>query len=69
MTKIIDQCTTLDNQYNVTNSINLANELIKLEITDTHKLISFDIKDLYVNLPIQETINIAQKRMTKNDPQ
>ena len=69
MTKIIDQCTTLDNQYNVTNSINLANELIKLEITDTHKLISFDIKDLYINIPTQETINIAQKRMTKNDPQ
>ena len=70
MTKIIDQCTTLDNQYNVTNSINLANELIKLEITDNHKLISFDIKDLYVNIPIQETIKIVQKKMTKNnDPQ
>jgi len=65
MTKIIDQHTTLDNQYNVTNSTNLANELIKLEITDTHKLISFDIKDLYVNIPIQKTINIAQKKDEK----
>jgi len=70
MTKILDQHTTLDNQYNITNSTNLANDLIKLEITDTHKLISFDIKDLCVNIPIQETINIAQKRMVKNnDPQ
>jgi hypothetical protein len=70
MTKILDQHITLDNQYNITNSTNLANDLIKLEITDTHKLITFDIKDLYVNIPIQETINIAQKRMAKNnDPQ
>ena len=67
MTKIIDQHTALNNQYSVTNSTNLANELIKLEITDAHKLISFDIKDLYVNIPIQETINIAQKRMAKNN--
>jgi hypothetical protein len=70
MTKILDQHIALNNQYNIANSTNLANDLIKLEITDTHKLITFDIKDLYVNIPILETLNIAQKIMTKNkDPQ
>jgi hypothetical protein len=70
MTKILDQHIALNNQYNIANSTNLANDLIKLEITDTHKLKTFDIKDLYVNIPTLETLNIAQKRMTKNkDPQ
>jgi hypothetical protein len=64
MTKILDQHIALNNQYNIANSTNLANDLIKLEMTDTHKLITFDIKDLYVNIPILETLNIAQK---KND--
>jgi len=70
MTKILTQHIALNNQYNITNSTNLAKDIVKLEITDTHRLITFDIKDLYVNIPIQETINIAQERMTKNnDPQ
>jgi len=70
MTKILNQHIALNSLYNITNSTNLANDIVKLEITDTHRLIIFDIKDLYVNIPIQEIINIAQERMTKNnDPQ
>jgi hypothetical protein len=46
ITKILDQHIALNNQYNIANSTNLANDLIKLEITDTHKLITFDIKDI-----------------------
>jgi Tfp pilus assembly major pilin PilA len=40
--------------------IQLANELSKLPITTNSKLITFDIKDLYVNIPIDETINITK---------
>jgi hypothetical protein len=35
-----------------------------------HRLITFDIKDLYVNIPIQETINITKDMLQRNnDPQ
>jgi len=68
MTKKLTQHIALNKQYNITNSTNLAKHLVKLEITDIHRLITFDINDLYVNIPIQETINIAQERMTKTTP-
>jgi hypothetical protein len=38
-------------------SADLALELIKLHIAEHHRLVTFDIKDLYVNLPIQDIIN------------
>jgi hypothetical protein len=41
----------LPNTFVTYNSTQLANELIKLKITDTSRLITFDIKDLYVNIP------------------
>jgi hypothetical protein len=52
MTKILNQHIALNNQYNITSSTNLAIDLVKLEITDIHKLTIFYIKDLYVNVPI-----------------
>ena len=70
MTEIINEHTTLNNYYNVKNSTLLANDLINLKVTDKHKLITFDIKDLYVNIPIQETINITKDMLQRNnDPQ
>jgi hypothetical protein len=44
--KIVSEYNTLHNQYVVTNSTNLANDLTKLEIHGNHCLITFDIKDL-----------------------
>jgi hypothetical protein len=61
---VCDQVTLL-HSFTKFSSTNLANDLIKLEITDTHKLKTFDIKDLYVNIPILETLNIAQKKNDK----
>jgi hypothetical protein len=46
----------LPNRYTTYNSTQLANELKKLNITKSSRLITFDIKDLYVNIPIQETL-------------
>jgi hypothetical protein len=37
----------------------VATELISMEILQYHKLITMDIKGLYVNLPINEIINIS----------
>jgi len=67
LTKTLDQYILLNNYSNVTNSTNLANDLTKLEIHENHRMISFDIKDLYVNLPIDETLNIIKTKLLQNN--
>jgi len=47
------QYITLNNRYNVTNSTNIANDLTNLDIHENHRMITFDVKDLYVNIPIE----------------
>jgi hypothetical protein len=58
---------TLHNPYVVTNSTNLANDLTKLEIHKNHNLITFDIKDLYVNKPVTENLKIVKTKLLKNN--
>jgi len=41
----------LPNTYTVENSYEIAQELYKIHITENHKIVTLDIKDLYVNLP------------------
>ena len=57
----------LVNQYTVTNSNTLANEVTKLKVTPNHTPLTMDIKDLYVNIPISETINITKTHLLKNN--
>jgi hypothetical protein len=59
LTKTLNQYIELKNQYVVTNSTNLAMDLTKSEIHENHSLVTFDIKDLYVNIPVTETLNIV----------
>jgi hypothetical protein len=67
LTKIPNQYITLHNQYVITNSTNLANDLTMLETHKNHSLITFDIKDLYVNMPITETLNIVKTKLLQNN--
>ena len=46
----------LRNHYNVKDSTALANDLTKIKLDENHRMITIDIKDLYVNIPIQETL-------------
>jgi hypothetical protein len=52
--------THLKHQYNVTNSTTLANDLTKLKPNENHRMLTFDIRDLYVNIPINDTIRITR---------
>ena len=56
---ILKQHLNLDNFYTIDNSLKLAHDLTKLTISNSHRLITLDIRDLYVNIPILETIDIA----------
>jgi len=43
---------------------------MKLNISRKHRLITMDIKDLHVNIPITETINITTTQLLQhNDPE
>jgi hypothetical protein len=61
LTRILDQYITLHNRYTVTNPINLTNDVTNLKIHENHRLITFDIKDLCVNIPITEILNISKQ--------
>jgi hypothetical protein len=52
--------------YNVHNAATLANNLTKLKITPQHRCVTLDVRDLYVNIPIKETVNIVNQHL-KND--
>jgi hypothetical protein len=57
----------LDNQYTVTNSNTLANYVTKVKVTPNSRLLNLDIKDLYVNIPMSEIINITKTQLLKNN--
>jgi hypothetical protein len=63
----LNQYILLNNHYNVFNSTTLALDLTKLKVHENHKLITFDIKELYVNIPINETLNIIKAKLLENN--
>jgi hypothetical protein len=67
LVKLLNKHITLNNQYNVRNSTSLAASLVKLNLSKDHQLITYDIKDLYINIPIKETLTITKSVFLKND--
>ena len=66
LVKLLNTQLTLKNYYNVTNSTNLAIDLTQLQINETPILIMYDIKELFINIPVEETIAITKSILTKN---
>jgi len=64
---MLKQCLCLDNRYNIINSTNLANDIVKLTINNKHRMITYDVKDLYVNIPTDETLKITENQLLKNN--
>jgi len=57
----------LRKHYIVKNSTALANDLTKMKLDENHRMITLDIKDLYVNIPIRETLRIAKTLLLENN--
>jgi retron-type reverse transcriptase len=55
----------VENQYNTQNSENLARNISTIKITENLRMIKFDTKDLYVNIPIDETLKITEQQLLK----
>ena len=66
LVRIFKKHLTLNNHYKVVNSTNLAIDLTNLKIKETHKLITYDIQDLYVNIPKEGTLTITISMFLKN---
>ena len=65
LNKKLSHLINLPHTYNVRNSQELAEELINMQLDNNTRMITYDIKDLYVNLPIQgitETTEFWLKR-------
>ena len=62
---ILKQCLCLDNRYNTINSTSLANDIVKLTINNKHRMITYDVNNLYVNISIDETLNITESQLLK----
>jgi retron-type reverse transcriptase len=45
----------------------MADNLTKIDINEHCRLITFDIKDLYVNIPIHETLKITELMLSKEN--
>jgi hypothetical protein len=58
--KWLSETLELPSTYTVYNSMQLAQDLHNLELKDSHKLATFDIKELHVNLPIQEILQVTK---------
>jgi hypothetical protein len=66
---ILNTHLNLSNTYNVTQSTLLATELSRLHITESHRLITYDIKDLFVNIPINEVTQIIHNSLGRQTQQ
>ena len=51
------------------NSVNLAAELTQLPINTNCRLMTYDIKDLFVNIPIHEVTDIIKNMFSSPDSQ
>jgi len=51
----LNGCLNLSNNYNVKNFISLDEDLTKLKIDENHKMLTYDLKDLYLNILKKET--------------
>jgi len=58
---------SLPNNYNTKNSYEIAEELNKIKINENSRIITLDIKDLYVNLPLNGIMHATKYWLNKNN--
>ena len=67
--KKLNQMIHLPYTYGTRNSKEVAQDLHNIEIRNQLKILTLDIKDLYVNLPIQNIVNITKCLLHKHNNQ
>jgi hypothetical protein len=67
LSKWLTETLELPNTYVSYNSTQLAHEFNNLKINVSTRLTTFDIKDLYVNIPIKETIRTTKTLLSRKN--
>jgi peptide methionine sulfoxide reductase MsrA len=67
LTKIIREYITLPNTFNIQNTMNLIAELNNININHNTRIRSFDITNMYTNIPLNTLVNIIQCTLSKED--
>ena len=60
---IIKNSIKLENNHSIKNNKDFINKINSIDLLPSYKLVSFDIVNLYTNIPIQETIEILQNNL------
>lgn len=56
----------LEYKYNVKNSYDFADQMKHIKLSANSRLISFDISNLYTNIPVNETVELIKCRLMNN---
>jgi hypothetical protein len=67
MAKKLNDYLNLKYHYNTKDSTTMANDLTKLKIDGNYRMITFDIKDFYVNIPIKETLSSMKSLLLEHN--
>jgi len=65
--KKVHHLLSLPNNYNTKNSYEISEELNKIKINENSRIITLDIKDLYVNLPLNGIMHATKYWLNKNN--
>lgn len=64
--RVIKKEVKLENSHSLKNSLELIEKVKNVNLNSRHTLASFDITNLYTNVPVDETLNILQKNLNKH---
>jgi hypothetical protein len=64
---ILKDLLKLKHEFHCPDSTTFVKDITKLHIEANHKLLTLDIKYLYVNIPIDDTINITKQHLKGNN--
>ena len=53
----------ISNNHSIKNNIDFINKLKSIKLRSNYKIASFDIVDLYTNVPVQETLTILKANL------
>jgi len=67
LNKKLQKLICLPNTYTIKNSLELATDLNNIQINENNKIITLDIKDLYVTLPTKNILLITEFWLNKGN--
>ena len=63
LTRILKNSINLKNNHSIKNNIEFINKMKDIKLQPNYKIASFDIVDLYTNIPVRETLSILKANL------